>query len=331
MSRQPKRVAITGGAGQIAYQFLFRLASGAIWGKEHPLILQILDLPECLPLLEGVKMELEDCAFPLLQAVEITSDPYRAFADVDVACLIGAKPRSAGMERKDLLQENGSIFVSQGKALNAVASAEAHVFVVGNPCNTNCLIALSHAPRLHRSRFYAMTRLDQNRATALIAQRGQVGIEKVSRVIIWGNHSSTQVPDLSHARLHDIPVNDVIQDPCWLEETFPRHVRQRGAAVIGKRGKSSAGSAAHALIDAIRDVYGFHPKNSWFSSGIYSENNGYGVAEDLIFSFPCQAIRPEEVAIVAGLPLSLALSQQLAATERELLEERDLVREWIRH
>ncbi len=229
MTKPIIRVAITGGTGQVAYQLLFRLASGEVFGHDQPIAMCIYDVPAVLPSLEGVKMELQDCAFPLLHALEVSTDPYQAFKDIDFAFLIGAKPRGPGMERKDLLLENGKIYVEQGRALNEVAKADAKIMVVGNPCNTNCLIAMSQAPRLSHKNFFAMTRLDQNRATFFLAQKAQIPIFEVSHVIIWGNHSSTQVPDFIHASLRGHPAASVISDRHWLEHDFFELVRKRGA------------------------------------------------------------------------------------------------------
>lgn len=329
MKKPPLHIALTGGAGQIAYALLFRLASGELFGEDQPISLHILELPEVLPALEGVKMELQDCAFPLLHSIEVTSDPYQAFKEIDYALLIGAKPRGPGMERKDLLQENGKIFVEQGKALNEVAKEKAKVFIIGNPCNTNCLIALSQAPRLSPKNFYAMTRLDQNRATFLLAQKGQVAVSAVSHVAIWGNHSSTQVPDFIHAQIEGKPVESVIKDRQWLENDFFDLIQKRGAAIIKARGKSSAASAAQAILDAVRDT--LHPtqKGQWFSSAIDSSGNPYGIEDDLIFSFPCQTTHQGEIAIVPELDIHEFLDVKIKATEKELIEERDLVRSMI--
>jgi malate dehydrogenase len=329
MLKPIKRVAITGGAGQIAYQLVFRIASGELFGHEQPIALQILELPLALPALEGVKMELEDCAFPLLHSIEVTSDPYQAFKNADFAILIGAKPRGPGMERVELLKENGQLFVEQGRALNEVAQADVKVLVVGNPCNTNCLIAMSQAPRLSRKNFSAMMRLDQNRATFLLAKKAQVPVKDVSHVVIWGNHSTTQVPDFIHARIGGLPAEAVIQDRYWLENDFIQQVQKRGATIISARGKSSAASAAHAILDALRDTLSPTKNDAWFSSAITSEGNPYGIEDHLVFSFPCQTVKKGEIAIVPGLDIHDFLDAKLKATERELLEERDLVRSLI--
>ncbi len=330
MPKALKRIAVTGGAGQIAYQLLFRLASGEVLGHDQPIALHILEIPEALTALEGVKMELQDCAFPLLHSIEVTADPYQAFKDVDLALLIGAKPRGPGMERGDLLQENGKIFVTQGQALNEVAKADVKVFVVGNPCNTNCLITMSQAPRLSKKNFYAMMRLDQNRASCFLAQKAQIPVHEVSHLVVWGNHSSTQVPDFIHARLQGRPLESVIQDRQWLENTFMQLVQKRGAAIIQARGKSSAASAAQALIDAIHDA--LHPTkgDNWYSAAMLSDGNPYGIEDQLIFSFPCRTSEEGKMTIVPGLDIHEFLAAKIKATEKELLEERDFVRTFIK-
>lgn len=330
MSHAIKRIAVTGGAGQIAYQLLFRLAHGDLFGHDQPIALHILEVPAVLPALEGVKMELQDCAFPLLHEIQISADPYQAFQDIDIALLIGAKPRGPGIERGDLLQENGKIFVEQGRALNEGAKADAKIFVVGNPCNTNCLIALSQAPRLSRKNFYAMTRLDQNRARFFLAHKAQIPVTEVSHMAIWGNHSSTQVPDFMHARLKGKPTEEIIQDRRWLEQDFIQLVQKRGAAIIQARGKSSAASAAHALIECVRDT--FHPTRAdqWYSLALVSDGNPYGIEDQLIFSFPCRTTEQGNIAIVSGLDIHEFLDVKLRETERELLEEREFVKSLIK-
>lgn len=330
MTKRILHIAITGGAGQIAYQLLFRIANGELFGHDQPIALHILELPEALGVSEGVKMELQDCAFHLIHSIEVTSDPYQAFKDIDYAILVGAKPRGPGMERKDLLQENGKLFVTKGQALNEVAKETAKIFVIGNPCNTNCLIAMSHAPRLSRKNFYAMTRLDQNRATFFLAQKSQVSTRDVSHVTIWGNHSSTQVPDFFHARIGKRPVESVIKDRQWLESDFFELIQKRGAAIIHARGKSSAGSAAQAILDAVRDTLYVTREGEWFSSAIDSSGNPYNIEDNLVFSFPCRILENEKIAIVPGLDIHEFLDTKIRLTERELLEERDLVRSIIK-
>lgn len=320
-------VAVTGGSGQIAYQLLFRLANGEFFGDSQPIFLHIFDQKDMLPLCEGIKMELQDCLYPLLQGLEISSDPYVSFAGVNVALLIGAKPRGKGMERKDLLQENGSIFVQQGKALNEVADEDAKIFVVGNPCNTNCMIARHHAPRLKRKNFFAMTRLDQNRASFFLAEKAGVPIKEVSHMTIWGNHSPTQVPDFYHAKIKKESVTQVISDPFWLENTFFEKVQQRGAEVIAARGKSSAASATQAIIDSIQDLH-FTERSldNWFSLSVDGSSNPYGIEEELVFSFPCQLDDKGEINIVRGLVLNEFLSAKIKIAERELIEERESIK-----
>lgn len=318
-----KRIAVTGGGGQIAYSLLFRIASGELFGKEEPIALHILEVPEHVESLKGVVMELEDCGFPHLKEVKIGSDPEEIFGDVDVAILVGSKPRGPGMERKDLLTENGKIFVGQGKALNKAAKKDALVFVVGNPCNTNCLIAMHNAPDLPQENFHAMTRLDQNRAQYQLAKKSGASIDAVENVIIWGNHSATQVPDFVNATIDGKKVTDAITERKWLEGEFFETVQKRGAAVIAARGKSSAASAANAILDGIHSLYREGPS---FSSCICSDGNPYGMQEGLIFSFPCKMSSPGKVEIVKGFEIDPFLKEKLEATEKELLEERDAVK-----
>ncbi len=319
-----KCIAVTGAAGQIAYSLLFRLGSGELYGKKQPISLSLLELPQSQEALKGVAMELEDCAFPLLEEVRLTSDPKRAFEGADVAFLLGAKPRSPGMERRDLLLENGKIFVEQGKALNEAANRTVKVLVIGNPCNTNTLIAMSHAPNLDERRFFAMTRLDQNRATALLAEKARVPISAVQNLAIWGNHSTTQVPDFSHATIHGRPATEVITDRKWLEEEFITTVQKRGAIVLAARGKSSAASAAHAAIESMRSILEPTPRGSVFSVALLSDGNPYGIREGLIYSFPCYSKGDGKVEIVSGLSLDFFLKEKLSSSEAELIEERAL-------
>ena len=323
-------MAITGGAGQIAYSILFRIAAGALLGKEQPIALHILEVPEVLEALKGVVMELEDCAFPLLREIHIGSNPHEVFEGVDYALLIGAKPRGPGMERKDLLADNGKIFVEQGKALDAVASKNALILVVGNPCNTNCLIAERQAKRLSPKRFFAMTRLDQNRAVALLAKKAKVPVTQVDHVAIWGNHSSTQVPDFEHARINAKPVPEVIKDHKWLQEEFISQVQKRGAVVIAARGKSSAASAAHAAIEGMRSLIFPTPKDEWFSCALSAQGNPYGINDGLVFSFPCRSSGEGEVEIVNNLTWSHFLKEKIALSEKELLEEKELVKHLLK-
>jgi malate dehydrogenase len=320
-----KRIAVTGGAGQIAYSLIFRIASGELFGEEE-ISLRLLDLKEAKGALEGVAMELDDCAFPYLKEVRISTSPEESFDQVDLALLVGAKPRGPGMERKDLLEENGKIFVEQGRALDAAASRNVSVLVVGNPCNTNCLIAAKSAPSLRKRQFFAMTRLDQNRAVSMLAKKADVSIGEISQMTIWGNHSATQVPDLVHARIQGKKVSEMIDDRRWLEEFVPR-VQKRGAEVIAARGKSSAASAAQAILDAARSVV---KGEKWFSMGVYSEGNPYGIDEDLIFSFPCRSRGGGDFEIIPGLQWDGFLKEKIAMTQKELQEERAAVHHFLR-
>jgi malate dehydrogenase len=325
MSQTVKRIAITGGAGQIAYSILFRIANGDILGKDQPIALHILELPQSLEALKGVVMELEDCAFPLLQEIVIGTDPMEVFKGVDYAILIGSKPRGPGMERKELLSDNGQIFVAQGKALNEVANPNVLVLVVGNPCNTNCLIAMHHAPKIPPTHFFSMMRLDQNRATALLAAKSGQPVSTVHRVVVWGNHSATQVPDFLNARIRGRAALEVIEDRRWCEETFIPLVQKRGAAVIAARGKSSAASAANAAIESMRSIIFPTPEEEWFSCALSSHGNPYGIQDGLIFSFPCRSKGHGKIEIVKNVPWDQFLKDKIALSEKELLEERELV------
>lgn len=325
MSKPLKRIAITGGAGQIAYQLLIRIAAGEMLGGDQPIALHILELPEVMKALEGVAMELDDCAFPLLKEMHIGSDARQIFRDVDYAMLVGSKPRSAGMERGDLLNENGRIFIEQGKALEQSASENVKVLVVGNPANTNCLIAMNNAPRISRKNFHSMMRLDQNRAVSQLAKKANVDLTAVTSLVVWGNHSATQVPDFFNARIKGLPVTEVIRDLDWLQGEFISSVQKRGAAIIAARGKSSAASAASAAIDAIKALHIPTPAGEWFSSGVCSDGNPYGIENNLIFSFPCRSKGDGNYEIVPGLQWNDFLREKIKQTESELLEERSLV------
>jgi len=325
MVKPIKKVAVTGGAGQIAYNLLFRIASGEMLGLDQPVALHILEVPEAMKSLEGVKMELDDCAFPLLKEVKIGSDPKQIFKGVHLALLVGAKPRGPGMERGDLLNDNGKIFVEQGQALNDVADPDVKVLVVGNPCNTNCLIAMSNAPRIPRNNFHAMTRLDQNRAAYQLAEKSGNSLDKVTNVTIWGNHSSTQVPDFTNAKINGKPAAEVIKDSKWLENDFINSVQKRGAAIIAARGKSSAASAANGAIDAIKALFSPTKPGDWFSSGVYSAGNSYGIDENLFFSVPCRSKGDGTYEVVSNVPWDDFLKNKIQLTEKELIEERELV------
>jgi malate dehydrogenase len=325
MTKKMQRVAVTGAAGQIAYSLIFQIADGEMFGKDVPVALHLIDLPGTEMVLTGVQMELHDCAFPLLKEVKIGSDAEGLFEGIDVALLVGSKPRGPGMERKDLLADNGKIFVDQGRALNKSANQDALVFVVGNPCNTNCLIAMHHAPRLRKDRFFAMTRLDQNRAQFQLAHQAQVPIADVTCVTIWGNHSSTQAPDFLNAKIKGRPAVEVISDHAWLRKGFVESVQKRGAAVIQARGKSSAASAAHAIVGSICSLLHPTPKDDWFSIGRQSAGNPYGIDPDLVFSFPCRSNGDREAMIVPGVNIDSFLEEKIRITEKELKEERDCV------
>lgn len=320
-----KKVALTGAAGQIVYSLAFRIAQGDLFGPHQPVALHLLDVKEALESLKGLVMELEDCLFPLLHSVKIGHVAEEMFEEIDVAVLIGAKPRGPGMERKDLLKENGAIFVEQGRALNRVASKQAQILVVGNPCNTNCLIALHHAPALSPSQFYAMTRLDHNRAIYQLALKATALPQEISRVTIWGNHSATQVPDFTHVHIRGRPIEEVIPDRNWLETIFVKTIQQRGAAVISARGKSSAASAAQAILHTLQSLVAPTPREDWFSLGLFSTHNPYSIHSDLIFSFPCRSQGAFQYEIVPGLNWDPFIQEQISTTEKELLEERDLI------
>jgi malate dehydrogenase len=324
MVKPVKRIAITGGAGQIAYSLLFRIATGELLGPDQPVALHILEVPQALQALQGVVMELEDCAYPLLQEIKIGSEPEKVFEGVNYAFLVGAKPRGPGMERKDLLFDNGKIFVEQGKALGDFAN-DPLVLVVGNPCNTNCLIALKNAAKISPMRFFAMTMLDQNRATSMLAKKANVPVTAVDRMTIWGNHSSTQVPDFLNATIEKKPLTQKISDRKWLEQDFIAQVQKRGAEVIAARGKSSAASAAHAALKTMHKLIFPTPQESWFSAAFLSNGNPYGVKEGIVFSFPCRSKGDGKIEIVPGLLWDDFLKTKIAATEKELLEERELV------
>lgn len=325
MTKPIKRVAVTGGAGQIAYSILFRIAAGDLLGRDQPIALHILELPAAIDSLKGVVMELEDCAFPLLKEIKIGSDPTDVFQGVNYALLIGAKPRGPGMERKDLLGENGKIFIEQGKALNTSAAKDVIVLVVGNPANTNCLIAMNHAPNIPKNRFFSMMRLDQNRAASILAQKAKTAVTDVSNVCVWGNHSATQVPDFMNAKIRGKPALDLIKDRKWCEEEFIPQVQKRGATVIAARGKSSAASAANAAIDSIQSLILPTAEGEWFSVGMCSEGNSYGVRGDLIFSFPCRSRGNGQIEIVKNVPWDPFFEAKIRLSEKELIEERDLV------
>lgn len=321
--KQPLRVAVTGAAGNISYAMLFRIASGEMLGKDQPVILQLLEITPALDALKGVVMELEDCAFPLLAGVVQTDDANVAFKDADYALLVGARPRGPGMERKDLLEANAAIFSAQGKSLNDVASRDVKVLVVGNPANTNALIAQRNAPDFDPRNFTAMTRLDHNRGMAQLAEQTNATVNDVKKMTIWGNHSSTQYPDLTSCTVNGKPALEQV-DRDWYEGTYIPNVQQRGAAIIKARGASSAASAANAAIAHMRTWALGSDENDWVSMGVYSQGE-YGITEGLIYSFPCTC-KNGDWSIVEGVDVSSDFSKEkMKATEQELSEERDAV------
>ncbi len=323
MNETPVKIAVTGAAGQIGYSLLFRIAGGDLLGPDTPVQLQLLEIEPALKSLEGVVMELDDCAFPLLDSVEIGSDPRQVFAGVNLALLVGARPRSAGMERADLLEANGAIFTAQGKALNEVAADDVRIGVTGNPANTNALIAMSNAPDIPRERFSALTRLDHNRALSQLHGRTGVPVADIRKVTIWGNHSATQYPDIFHAEIDGRPAVDVINDLDWVENTFIPTVAKRGTAIIEARGASSAASAASATIDAARDwLLGSH-RDDWVSMAVASDGS-YGIPEGLIYSFPVTT-SDGSWSIVQDLEINDFSRQRMDATAAELTEEREAV------
>lgn len=319
------RVAITGAGGQICYALLFRIANGDMFGQDTTVDLHLIELPASLPSLRGVVMELEDCAFPLLKNVVCTTDLNEGMRDVNWAVLVGAVPRKAGMERGDLLGINGKIFTGQGQAINDNAADDVRILVVGNPCNTNCLIAMHNAPDVPRDRFYAMTMLDENRARAQLAIKANVAITDVTKMNIWGNHSATQYPDFYNAFINGKSVPDVINDENWLKNDFITTVQKRGAAVIEARGASSAASAANGIIDSIYNLVHDTPANESFSMALASQGQ-YGVDEALIYSFPCRTVNGK-LEVIEGIQHNEFAQTKLLATLNELRSERDAVKE----
>jgi len=323
--KEPVRVAVTGAAGQISYSLLFRIASGQLLGIDQPVILQLLEIPPAMEALSGVVMELHDCAFELVQEIVATDDPNVAFKDVDYALLVGSRPRGPGMERKDLLEANAAIFSVQGKSLNDHASRDVRVLVVGNPANTNSLIAQRNAPDLDPRHFTAMTRLDHNRAVTQLAQKTGKHVVDVKGLSIWGNHSATQYPDISHASI-DGTAADSLVDQSWVEETFIPIVQQRGAAIIKARGLSSAASAANAAIEHMRD-WALGTDGEVVSMAVYSDGS-YGITKGLIYSFPCTCAGGDW-AIVQGLAINDFSRGKMNETETELIDERDAVKDLL--
>ena len=325
MSQKHVKVAITGGAGQIGYALLFRIASGQMFGSDTSVDLHLLELEPALPALNGVKMELDDCAFPLLNSVVCTTDVNEAMRDVNWALLVGAVPRKQGMERGDLLEINGKIFTAQGRAINDQAASDVRVLVVGNPCNTNCLIAMENAPDVPNDRFYAMTMLDEKRARYQLAHKADVPITDVTHMTIWGNHSATQYPDFYHAKIKGQSVAQLINDEQWFEQTFVPTVQKRGAAIIAARGASSAASAAHSIISSVYNLVHDTPKNDSYSMCLCSQGQ-YGVDEGLIFSFPCQT-KNGQLHVIADYQHNDYAQQKLQATLAELRQEKQMVQE----
>ena len=327
MSISPLRVAVTGAAGQIGYSLLFRIASGAMFGPNQPVILHLIEIEPALPALGGVVMELDDCAFPLLHGVVATANLDEGFRGVNWALLVGSIPRKANMERKDLLGINGKIFIGQGRAIEKNAASDVRVLVVGNPCNTNCLIAMNNARNVPRDRFFAMTRLDENRAKSQLAKKAGVLVSAVSNVAVWGNHSSTQYPDFYNARINGRPATELIRDETWLKGEFITSVQQRGTAIIKARGASSAASAANAVVDSVRSIVEPTPAGDWHSVCLCSDGS-YGVEPGLISSFPIRNVG-QRLEIVQGVSINEFSRGKIDATVNELKEERGMVSELL--
>ncbi|MGJ8651459.1 MAG: malate dehydrogenase [Opitutaceae bacterium] len=327
MSKQPIRVAVTGAAGQIGYALLFRIASGAMFGPDQPVALNLIEIPPALDALKGVVMELDDCAFPLLKDVVATTDLDEGFTDVNWALLVGSVPRKAGMERNDLLSINGKIFTGQGQAIAKNAASDVRVLVVGNPCNTNCLIAMNNAEGVPNDRWFAMTMLDENRAKTQLAQKAGVDVTEVTNMTIWGNHSATQYPDFYSALIGGKSAAEVISDEAWLKETFIPTVQKRGAAIIAARGSSSAASAANGIVDSVRKLVTPTPSGDSFSMCLCSDGS-YGTPEGLIASFPVRS-DGEKIKIVQGIELNAFSREKVDASIKELEEERVAVKDLL--
>lgn len=323
MSATPIRVAVTGAAGQIGYSLLFRIASGSMFGPNQPVILHLIEIEPALPTLNGVVMELEDCAFPLLKGIVPTANLDEGFRGVNWALLVGSVPRKQGMERKDLLGINGKIFIGQGQAIQKNAASDVRIHVVGNPCNTNCLIAMNNAKDIPASRFFAMTRLDENRAKSQLAKKAGVDTTAVTNMAIWGNHSATQYPDFYNAKINGKPVTEVITDSAWLQNDFISTVQQRGAAIIKARGASSAASAANAVVDSVKSIVTPTAPGDWASVCLASDGS-YGVEKGLISSFPVRS-NGQTLEIVQGVPVNDFSRAKIDATVKELQEEKALV------
>ncbi len=322
------RVAVTGAAGQVAYAMLGRLASGEVFGPDTQVILHLLEITPALPALEGVAMELDDCSFSTLKDIVITDNAEKAFDVCNYALLVGSFPRKAGMERKELLDINGKIFVGQGKALAAKAASDVRILVVGNPCNTNCLVARSNGRSIPAERWTAMTRLDHNRARTALAKKAGVSNSDVTQMTIWGNHSNTQFPDFSNAKINGKPAEQIITDRKWLEETFVSTIQTRGAAVIKARGMSSAMSAANGAIDHVKSMIRGTPANDWVSMAVVSQGE-YGVPKDMVFGYPCTTDGKGNYKVVDGLKFDAFGQAKFQTTLQELLEEKDAVKDLI--
>ncbi len=327
MATSPLRVAVTGAAGQIGYSLVFRIASGAMFGPNQPVILHMIEIEPALPALAGVMMELDDCAFPLLKGIVATASLDEGFRGVNWALLVGSVPRKAGMERKDLLGINGKILIGQGQALQKNAAKDIRILVIGNPCNTNCFIAMNNAPQIPRDRFFAMTRLDENRAKSQLAKKSATDVTAVTNVTIWGNHSATQYPDFYNSKINGSPATQAIKDESWLKGEFISSVQQRGAAIIKARGASSAGSAANAIVDTVRSILEPTPAGDWHSVCVCSDGS-YGVEKGLISSFPVRS-DGRALEVVQGLAINEFSRAKIDATITELKEEKSMVSELL--
>lgn len=328
MNKSPIRVAVTGAAGQIGYSLLFRIASGAMFGPDQPVILHLIEIEPALPALGGVVMELDDCAFPLLKGIVPTSSLDEGFKDVNWALLVGSVPRKAGMERKDLLGINGKIFIGQGEAIARNANHDVRVLVVGNPCNTNCLIAMNHAKAVPTERWFAMTRLDENRAKTQLARKAGVDVTAVSNLAVWGNHSPTMFPDFENSRIHGTPTTEVIHDEAWLQGDFLTTVQQRGAAIIKARGASSAASAANAVVDTVNSLCNSTKEGDWHSVSVASTGE-YDIPAGIINSFPIRTLSNGKWEIAKWVPISSFGRSKIDASVAELLEEKSMVAELL--
>ena len=327
MKKKPIKIAITGAAGQIGYALLFRIASGSVFGPEQPIKLNLIEIPNALDRLKGVIMELNDCAFPLLEEITATADLNEGFKDANWALLVGSVPRSKGMERNDLLNINGKIFTSQGKAIEANAAKDIRILVVGNPCNTNCLIAMKNAPKIPKNRWFAMTMLDENRAKAQLAEKAGISISSISNMIIWGNHSSTQYPNFYAAQINNRPATEVIDDEDWFKNYFIPKIQKRGAEIISARGASSAASAANAIIDSIKNIINKTPKGEYFSICVCSDGS-YNLEKDLIISLPCFS-DGENVSIFKNTELNKYSREKVELSIKELIVEKETIKKLL--